>query len=160
MSVSDGRPLDLGLSSDAVFYITVSSVYFCAKLLLHTFIQHSFSKMLLYLSSVQFWFPLIKAASIPHDYQSYILLYCCANHRFTSGVIKQTLRSQTNNIFTVNTEVNAQLISLKYHFKYIQRFQIDKRLQKWNQLRCNIIHTQFNYPRLNRVKLCARNTEA
>ena len=80
------------------FYVTVSSGIFCAKL----FGANSFNttcKCSIYLQSKS-GFPLVNFASVLHDYQSYIYYYTDVPIiDFTSGVIKQTLRSQTNNIF-------------------------------------------------------------
>ena len=80
--------------------------YICAKLLLNKFIHTAFPKCYyIYPGSTCRLY-----CSYYTIHQSCIyLLYCCPNQRFTFGVIKQTLRSQTNNIFTVNTKLNCAI---------------------------------------------------
>ena len=95
------------------FHFTVSlDVLFCTNLLLHKIHSTQLFEMLLILSFGQFWFHLSSLLLYCTTTNLAYILYYCSKHRFTSGVIKRIVRSQTNNIFLVNTKLNCAIHSL------------------------------------------------
>ena len=159
MSVSDGRPLDLGLLNDAVFlrYSFIRCIF--ALNSSAQFTQHNFSNVTKFILSPILVPHLSSLLSVLHDYQSYIYYYTDVPitdlHLELLNkhcVLKPTI------FFLVNTEVNAQLISLKYYLLIHTKVLDQQASSRWHLLRRNIIRTHFNYLRLNRVKLCAHHT--